>query len=150
MRNRRDPTWQPCRAKTGRIKPDGGSRAEPGGGPRGPYYQCRRVAKRVGGKGLCFGHVGGGGKREDMPETANNPSEKARQLCCPAIGVCQVRLSGMGSGEGMDRRSDDPSKGPILSVRWRHARRIKKIIVKPCAGKPHARFERGLMETGWR
>ena len=34
-------------------------------------------------------------------------------------------------------------------LRWCHARHIKKIIVKPCAGKPHARFERGSMETGW-
>jgi RNA-directed DNA polymerase len=29
------------------------------------------------------------------------------------------------------------------------ASRISKIIVKPCAGKPHARFERGLLKTGW-
>src|SRR5450759_341582 len=32
----------------------------------------------------------------------------------------------------------------------RRARHIKKIVVKPCAGKPQARFERGLMETGRR
>jgi len=89
-----------------------------------------------------------GGKREGMPVTANNSSVKARQLCCPAIGVCQVRSSAMDPGEGWYRRSDDPSQGPTLSVRWRHARHIKKIIVKPCAGKPQARFERGLMETG--
>jgi hypothetical protein len=90
-----------------------------------------------------------GGKREGMPETANNPSEKrARQLCGPVMDVCQVRPSAMGSGEGWYRRSDDPSKGPILPVRWRHARHIKRIIVKLCAGKPRARFERGLMETG--
>ena len=91
-----------------------------------------------------------GGKREGMPETANNSSVKARQLRCPAIGARQVRSLAMDSGEGLYRRSDDPSKGPIPSVRWRHARHIKKIIVKPCAGKPQARFERGLMETGWR
>ena len=89
-----------------------------------------------------------GGKREGMPVTANNSSVKARQLCCPAIGVRQVHSSAMDPGEGSYRRSDDPSKGPTLSVRWRHARHIKKIIVKPCAGKPPARFERGLMETG--
>ena len=91
-----------------------------------------------------------GGKREGMPETANNPSVKARQLACPAMDVCQVRSSAMEAGEGSYRRSDDPSKGPILFARWRHARHVKKIIVKPCAGKPQARFERGLMETGWR
>ena len=91
-----------------------------------------------------------GGKREGMPETANNPSVKARQLRCPAMAVCQVCSSAMDSGEGSYRRSDDPSKGPILSVRWCHARHIQKIIVKPCSGKPQARFERGLMETGLR
>ena len=53
-RNRRGPTWQPSRAKTGRIKPDGGKRAEPGGSPRGPKYRGRRAAKRAGGKGPCF------------------------------------------------------------------------------------------------
>jgi hypothetical protein len=29
------------------------------------------------------------------------------------------------------------------------ASRTRKIIVKPCAGKPPARFERGLLKTGW-
>jgi hypothetical protein len=74
-----------------------------------------------------------GGKREGMPETANTPSVKARQLRGAAMDVCQVRASAMDSGEGSYRRSDDPSKGLILSVRWRHARHVKKIIVKPCA-----------------
>jgi hypothetical protein len=91
-----------------------------------------------------------GGKREGMPGTANNPSVKARRLCCPAIDVRQVRSSAVGPGEGWHRWSDDPPKGLGCSVRGRHARRIKKIIVKPCAGKPQARFERGLMETGRR
>jgi len=91
-----------------------------------------------------------GGKREGMPETANDPSVKARQLRCQAMDVCQVRSPAMGSGEGSHRRRDDPLKGPRPSVRWRHARHVKKIIVKPCAGKPQARFERGLMETGRR
>src|SRR5229473_2329469 len=34
-RNRRDPTWQSSRTKTGRIRPEGGKRTEPGGSPRG-------------------------------------------------------------------------------------------------------------------
>jgi hypothetical protein len=89
-----------------------------------------------------------GGKREGMPETANNPSVKARQLSRPAIGVCQVRLRLAGFGEGSDNRSDTPVKGRIATSMGCHARHIKKIIVKPCAGKPQARFERGLMETG--
>jgi hypothetical protein len=112
-----------------------------------PAKACSKTRRR---EGALLWSRRRGGKREGMPETANNSSVKARQLRCPAIGVCQVRSSAMDAGEGVYRRSDDPSKGPILSVRWRHARHIKKIIVKPCAGKPQARFERGLMETGWR
>jgi hypothetical protein len=90
------------------------------------------------------------GKREGMPETANNPSVKARQLVCPAIGVCQVRLTFAGFGEGRDNRTDALVKGRIVGGGGCHARHIKKIIVKPYAGKPHVRFERGLMETGRR
>ena len=66
------------------------------------------------------------------------------------MGVCQVRPEFVGYGEGMDHRSDILVKGPIPTGMGRHARHIKKIIVKPCAGKPQARFERGLMETGQR
>ncbi len=91
-----------------------------------------------------------GGKREGMPETANNLDVKARQLRCPAIGVSQVRPKLAGFGEGRDNRSDAPVKGRIATGVRRHARHIKKIIVKPYAGKPHVRFERGLMETGRR
>ena len=85
-----------------------------------------------------------------MPETANNLDVKTRQLCCPAIGVCQVRPTPAGFGEGSDNRSDAPVKGRIACGIGRHARHIKKIIVKPYAGKPHVRFERGFMETGQR
>jgi len=74
------------------------------------------------------------GKREGMPETANNSSVKARQLGCPAIGVRQVRPEFVGYGEGMDNRNDIPVKGPIPTGTGRHVRHIKKIIVKPCAG----------------
>ncbi len=91
-----------------------------------------------------------GRKRKGMPATASHASVKARQLRVPATDVCQVRSSAMDSGEGWRTRSGDPSRGPILSERWRHARHVKKIIGKPCAGRPHARFERELMETGWR
>jgi hypothetical protein len=85
-----------------------------------------------------------------MPETANNPHVKARQLRCPAIGVRQVGLTSVRSGAGSYNRLDTPVNGPIEQGVGCHARHIKKIIVKPCAGKPQARFERGLMETGQR
>jgi len=89
-----------------------------------------------------------GGKREGMPETANHLIVKARQLLCPAIGVRQGRLHLTGFGEGYDNRGDDSVKGRIATGVGCHARHIKKIIVKPYAGKPHVRFERGFMETG--
>jgi hypothetical protein len=85
-----------------------------------------------------------------MPETANHLDVKARQLCCPAIDVRQVRPKFAGFGEGRDNRSDAPVKGWVATGMGRHARHIQKIIVKPYAGKPHVRFERGYMETGWR
>ncbi len=91
-----------------------------------------------------------GGKREDMPETANDPSVKARQLRCPAIGASQVGSNLVGRGEGSGSQPDNLAKGPIPQEFGHHARHIKKIIVKLCAGKPHAQFERGLMETGRR
>jgi hypothetical protein len=78
-----------------------------------------------------------------MPETANHLFVKARQLPVPAIGVCQVRPHLAGIGESSDNRSDAPVKGRIVRGAGRHARHIMKIIVKPCAGKPQARFERG-------
>jgi hypothetical protein len=91
-----------------------------------------------------------GGKREGMPETANNLFVKARQLSCPAIGGSQVRPNPVAFGKGSYNRSDDPLQGRMALGVGRHARPIKKIIVKPYAGKPHVRFERGLMETGRR
>jgi hypothetical protein len=53
-------------------------------------------------------------------------------------------------GESCDSRNDTPVKGRIAMGEGRHARHIKKIIVKPYAGKPHVRFERGFMETDLR
>jgi hypothetical protein len=129
--------------KAGWLKSRGAGRESEGSVV--PVKACSKTRWR---EGALLWSSRPGGKREGMPETANNPSVKARQLHGPAMDVRQVRLSAMDSGEGWYRRNDDPTKGPILSARRRHARHIKKIIVKPCAGKPQARFERGLMETG--
>jgi hypothetical protein len=85
-----------------------------------------------------------------MPEMANNPFDKARQLDDPAMGVSQVSSTRAGIGEGGDNRHDNPVKGQDAPWYGHHARHIKKIIGKPCAGKPHARFERGSLETGRR
>jgi hypothetical protein len=85
-----------------------------------------------------------------MPGTANNLAVEARQLSRPAIGVSQVCSISAGFGEGSYSRNDAPVKGQIARELEHHARHIQKIIVKPYAGKPHVRFERGFMETGQR
>jgi hypothetical protein len=89
--------------KAGRLKSHGAGRESEGSVVPGKARSKTRWRE-----GALLWSSRPGGKREGMPETANN----------------------MGIG--------------------RHARHIKKIIVKPCAGKPQARFERGLMETGRR
>ena len=90
------------------------------------------------------------GKREGMPVMANNPLDKARQLDGPAMGVSQVSSTRAGIGEGSDNRHDNPVNGRGALRFGYHASHIRKIIGKPCAGKPHARFERGSLETGRR
>ena len=74
-----------------------------------------------------------GGKREGMPETANNSSVKARELCCPTMDASQVCSSFVGFGEGSHSRHDTPAQDRIARTVGRHVRFIKKIIVKPCA-----------------
>ena len=62
------------------------------------------------------------GKCEGMPEMANNPEGKSMRTSTQAIGERQVECI--------------------------RARDTRKIIGKPCAANPHARFERGPQETG--
>ena len=131
--------------KAGRLKSLGARRESEGSVL--PVKACSQTRWREG--ALLWSRLQGG-KREGMPETANHPSVKARQLRCQAMDVRQVRAATLVLGEGWYRRRDAPLQGLIPSVGRRHARHIKKIIVKLCAGKPHAQFERGLMETARR
>ena len=69
----------------------------------------------------------------------------ARALAVPAWWAAK------GSGREVDPRSVC-EYGTVSTADNREisgASRTSKIIVKPCAGKPHARFERGLWKTGW-
>src|ERR1035437_6275323 len=131
--------------KAGRLKSRGAGRKS-----EGPVLPVKVRSKTCWREGALLWSRRRRGKREGMPETANNLNVKARQLCCPTIGVSQVWSIPAGVGEGGYNRRDAPAKGRIEHGSGRRARHIKKIIVKPCAGKPQARFERGLMETGWR
>ncbi len=131
--------------KAGRLKSHGAGRKSEGSIV--PGKACRKTRWR---EGALLWSRRRGGKREGMPETAHNLIVKARQLACPAIGVRQVRSNLAGFGASSHNRNDTPVKGRIAMGEGRHARHIKKIIVKPYAGKPHVRFERGFMETDLR
>ena len=110
-----------------------------------PEKACKKTRWR---EGTLLWSRRRGGKREGMPAMANTPFEKARQLWCPAIGASQVGSISAGIGEGSDSRLDTPAKGRFGRSIGHHACYTTKTIVKPCAGKLQARFERGLMETG--
>ena len=131
--------------KAGRLKSHGAGRKSEGSVL--PMKARRKACWR---EGALLWSRRRGGKREGMPETANNLYVKARQLRCPTIGVCQVGAKLVGHGEGRHNQTDNLVNGLIAQALGYHARHIKKIIVKLCAGKPHAQFERGLMETGRR
>ncbi len=111
-----------------------------------PVKACSKTRWR---EGTLLGSRLEKGKREGVPVTANNLFEKARELPSQTMDVCQVRSVPMSSGEGLHRRSDDSPKGLIIRVLGWYARHVRKAIGKPCAGKRHARFERGSLETGW-
>jgi len=78
-----------------------------------------------------------------MPETANSPNGKARQLQ-RKLWVCAKRSRTRRFHALYDRIY----RGDVLWEAWERggisvASHTKKIIGKPCAGKRHARFERG-------
>ena len=146
--NRRDPTRPPtsgkdCSYKAGWLKSSRVGRESEG--PIVPGKACSKTRWR---EGVLLWSRWYAGKREGMPETANNSSVKAQQPWRPTMGVCQVARRPHVAGASCDRRRDDPLKGQTALGAWRHARRIQKIIVKPYAGKPHVRFERRFVETG--
>ena len=130
--------------KAGRLKSRGAGRESEGFVV--PEKACNTTRRR---EGTLLWSRRRRGKREGMPVMANNPFYKARQLDGPAMGVRQVGSTDAGNGEGSYNRHDNPVKGRGAHRIGYHARHITKIIGKPCAGKPHARFERGSLETGW-
>ncbi len=148
--NRRDPTWQPASGKDCSYKAGWLKSSRVGRESEGSILPVKACSKTRWREGALLWSRRQAGKREGMPETANNPSVKARQLWCPTIGACQVaRLPGV-AGKSCHKWGDDPLRGQTAVGVWRHARRIQKIIVKPYAGKPHVRFERRFLETGQR
>ena len=129
--------------KAGRLKSRGAGRKS-----EGSVLPVKVRSKTRRREGTLLWSCRHGGRREGMPETANNLDVEARQLCCPVIVVSQVRSEPAGFGESCTNRSDAPVKGRITFGISHHGRHTKKIIVKPYAGKQHVRFEREGMETG--
>jgi len=114
--------------KAGRLKSHGAGRKSEGSVV--PEKACSKTRWR---EGALLWSRRRRGKREGMPETANNSSVKARELCRPTMDASQVCCSFVGFGEGSHSRHDTPAQDRIARTVGRPVRFIKKIIVKPCA-----------------
>ncbi len=149
MRNRRDPPRRPTSGDSGPYKPTvkGDRAGRESEGPIVPATTGAITPSEERGPALVASAAGG--KCEGMAERPNNPVDKVRQL--------QRRLF-IAAKRSPKRRFhalyDRIHRGDVLAEAWkqfaiREARmRHEKTIGKPCAGKPHARFERGPQETG--
>jgi len=151
--NRRDPSAQPLSRQGRPYKPKAklrGAQRE-SEGVVVPSMAAQNNA--AGGKGPCFGCAVGSGRREGMTETtrSNHPGGpwaddkapcRSKQLWAPAERQAS-RPRPAGSAEGVTSLG---AAGRRLGRR--RACRAVKTIGKPCAGKPHARFERRWLETG--
>ena len=84
------------------------------------------------------------GKCEGMAERPNNPFEKAREPQSPLFAVAKRRLAGRGASPTLwARQRDEPSRTQPQSGTKEACMLREKIIGQPCAGKSHARLERG-------
>jgi hypothetical protein len=106
------------------------------------------------GKGSDFGHAGEAGMREGMAGTAQSNYPEGRHLPSAKVRQLQNRLWAADK-QSSDRRFhalyDRIYRGDILCTSsWalsdtpRQRNHVKKTVVKPCAGKPHARIERRM------
>ncbi len=133
MRDRRDPSAQPMRQRCS-YKPKAKSSIVQRESEGAVVLEMAVEHNTAGGKGPCFGQATEGGKGEGMDrETGPNdpgrhePAEHARELRRALWAVAKRQLDRYGCG----------------------ARHVRKAIGKPCAGKPHARFERGVSPLVW-
>ncbi len=83
------------------------------------------------------------GKCEGMAEWPNHPIVKARQPRTALFAVAKRRLDGRGASRTpWAGRRDEPARTALSSGQEACMLR-EKTIGQPCAGKPHARLERG-------
>jgi len=131
MRDRRDPSALPRRQRCSyKRKAKSSIVQRESEGAIVPLMVAEQNA--TGGKGPCFGRASEGGKREGMVARPNNPgrhepAEHARELRRALWALAERHPDRYGCG----------------------ARHVRKAIGKPCAGKPHARFERGASPLAW-
>ena len=155
--NRRDPSAQPASGKDRAYKPkvkSSGAQRE----SEGAVVPSRAVQENAaGGKGPCFGDASTGGKSEGMVRTAgpkhpggHEPIDKVRRLQ-RKLYVAAER----DRGRRFHALYDRIHRGDVqVEARWERAlphtvhAACVNTIGKPCAGKPHARFERGRVEPG--
>ena len=151
--NRRDPSAQPSSRQGRPYKP----KAKSGGAQReseGVVVLLMAVQDNAaGGKGPCFGCVAGSGRREGMTEIArsNHPGGQPADDRAPCLS--KQLWAPAKRQSSCHHRAGFAGEVTILGAarRWQNRRRARgavKTIVKPCAGKPHARFERRWLETG--
>jgi hypothetical protein len=100
--------------------------------------------KPLEGRGPALVVYADGSKREGMtPGASNNPEGKAREPQ-RVLYVCAKRCKMRRSREQYQAlRGDDLQAARQPNAYCHRACHIVKIIGKPCAGKPHARFDRG-------
>jgi hypothetical protein len=154
--NRRDPSARPTsgrdRSYKPKVKSTGAQRES-----EGVVVPWRAVQENAaGGKGPCFGDASTGGKSEGMVRTAGpkdpgglQPIDRVRRLQRKLYVAAERDRGRRFRALYHTHRSD------VLWVAWErdtvsdtvHAALVN-TIGKPCAGKPHARFERGWVETG--
>ena len=155
--NRRDPSAQPASGRDRAYKP----KAKSSGAQReseGAIVPSRVVHENAaGGKGPCFGDASTGGKSEGMVRTAESKHPEGRQPI-DQVRRLQRKLYVAAKRDGKRRFHAlyDPSRrGDVLREAWERVALAQPVhaacvntIGKPCAGKPHARFERRGVETG--
>ena len=166
-RNTRDPSARPESGQARSYKPKAkSSRAQresegivvlDGAARVAPTKTVRHNA--VGGKGPCGGHVAGAGKRKGMAGQTgpNNPGgdeprdkvrQLQRQLWAAAKRATGGRLRVKNQAGGRDdlqaacRVVHNPAQSLFAGAGPRNAA-SRQTTGKPCAGNPHARFERG-------